>query len=102
MPGCYHIWEKKSAAYQLCFNPERKGKNELIKLVEIVKIITFDSRMLWQPCLIKNKKIKRKRGTLLTMLFESQSNPSYNPSPEVAHVLWIYLGKIICAHVNED
>lgn len=25
------------------------------------------------------------------MLLESQSSPSYNPSPEVAHVLWIYL-----------
>lgn len=29
--------------------------------------------------------------TLLAMLFESQSSPSYRPSPEVAHVLWIYL-----------
>lgn len=29
--------------------------------------------------------------TLLAMLLESQSRPSYNPSPEVAHVLWIYL-----------
>lgn len=28
------------------------------------------------------------------MLFESQSRPSYNPSPEVAHVLWIYLQNI--------
>lgn len=28
------------------------------------------------------------------MLLESQSNPSYNPSPEVAHVLWIYLQNI--------
>lgn len=25
--------------------------------------------------------------TLLAILFESQSNPSYSPSPEVAHVL---------------
>ncbi len=27
---------------------------------------------------------------LLAMLFESQSNPSYRPSPEVAQVLWMY------------
>lgn len=29
------------------------------------------------------------------MLFESQSSPSYSPSPEVAHVLWIYLQGVI-------
>ena len=29
--------------------------------------------------------------TLLAILLESQSRPSYSPSPEVAHVLWIYL-----------
>jgi hypothetical protein len=29
------------------------------------------------------------------MLLESQSRPSYNPSPEVAHVLWIYLATYI-------
>lgn len=28
---------------------------------------------------------------LLAMLLESQSNPSYRPSPLVAHVLWMYL-----------
>ncbi len=28
---------------------------------------------------------------LLAMLLDSQSRPSYRPSPEVAHVLWIYL-----------
>lgn len=28
---------------------------------------------------------------LLAMLLESQSRPSYRPSPEVAHVLWMYL-----------
>ena len=25
------------------------------------------------------------------MLLDSQSRPSYRPSPEVAHVLWMYL-----------
>lgn len=34
-----------------------------------------------------------KRITLLAMLLESQSNPSYSPSPEVAHVLCMYLRK---------
>ena len=29
--------------------------------------------------------------TLFAMLFESQSSPSYSPSPEVAQVLWMYL-----------
>jgi hypothetical protein len=29
--------------------------------------------------------------TFLAMLLDSQSRPSYKPSPEVAHVLWIYL-----------
>lgn len=29
--------------------------------------------------------------TLLAMLLESQSRPSYSPSPEVAQVLWMYL-----------
>jgi hypothetical protein len=28
--------------------------------------------------------------TFLAMLLDSQSRPSYKPSPEVAHVLWIY------------
>ena len=28
---------------------------------------------------------------LLAMLLESQSRPSYRPSPDVAHVLWMYL-----------
>lgn len=28
---------------------------------------------------------------LVAMLLESHSNPSYRPSPEVAHVLWMYL-----------
>ena len=28
---------------------------------------------------------------LLAMLLDSQSRPSYRPSPEVAHVLWMYL-----------
>ena len=28
---------------------------------------------------------------LLAMLLDSQSKPSYRPSPDVAHVLWIYL-----------
>ena len=28
---------------------------------------------------------------LFAMLEESQSRPSYSPSPEVAHVLWMYL-----------
>ena len=28
---------------------------------------------------------------LLAMLLDSQSRPSYRPSPDVAHVLWIYL-----------
>lgn len=28
---------------------------------------------------------------LLAMLLDSQSSPSYRPSPEVAHVLWMYL-----------
>jgi hypothetical protein len=30
-------------------------------------------------------------GTLFAMLLESQSRPSYKPSPVVAQVLWIYL-----------
>lgn len=29
--------------------------------------------------------------TLFAMLLESQSNPSYKPSPDVAQVLWMYL-----------
>ena len=28
---------------------------------------------------------------LLAMLLDNQSSPSYRPSPEVAHVLWMYL-----------
>ena len=28
---------------------------------------------------------------LLAMLLDSQSRPSYSPSPDVAHVLWMYL-----------
>jgi hypothetical protein len=28
---------------------------------------------------------------LLAMLLDSQSKPSYRPSPDVAHVLWMYL-----------
>lgn len=32
----------------------------------------------------------------LAMLFESQSRPSYRPSPDVAHVLWMYL----CSHTT--
>jgi hypothetical protein len=28
---------------------------------------------------------------LLAMFCDSQSRPSYRPSPEVAHVLWMYL-----------
>jgi hypothetical protein len=27
------------------------------------------------------------------MLLDSQSRPSYNPSPDVAQVLWMYLSK---------
>jgi transposase len=34
------------------------------------------------------------------MLFESQSSPSYNPSPEVAHVLWMYLQNINSDHIS--
>ena len=30
-------------------------------------------------------------STLFAILLESQSNPSYSPSPDVAHVLWMYL-----------
>ncbi|ONK61701.1 uncharacterized protein A4U43_C08F32670 [Asparagus officinalis] len=33
------------------------------------------------------------KQTLLAMLFDSQSNPSYSPSPDVAHVLWMYLSE---------
>jgi hypothetical protein len=29
--------------------------------------------------------------TLFAMLLDSQSKPSYRPSPDVAHVLWMYL-----------
>lgn len=35
----------------------------------------------------------RKQATLLTILLESQSSPSYKPSPDVAHALCIYLQK---------
>jgi hypothetical protein len=31
------------------------------------------------------------KHTLLAMLLDSQSSPSYNPSPVVAQVLWMYL-----------
>lgn len=40
--------------------------------------------------------LKSNENTLVAMLLESQSSPSYSPSPEVAHVLWIYL------RINEE
>lgn len=41
--------------------------------------------------LILISKIDSSELALLAMLLDSQSNPSYSPSPEVAHVLWMYL-----------
>ena len=42
------------------------------------------------------------KHTLFAMLFESQSNPSYKPSPEVAQVLWIYLQHQIDILIRES
>ena len=33
----------------------------------------------------------QERTSLLLMFIDSQSSPSYRPSPFVAHVLWMYL-----------
>jgi len=41
-------------------------------------------------------------STLFAILFESQSSPSYSPSPEVAHVLWMYLQRTTCINAHED
>ncbi len=38
-----------------------------------------------------NASLRQVHHPLLAMLLESQSRPSYRPSPEVAHVLWMYL-----------
>lgn len=47
---------------------------------------------------LETSKIFKKRNTALSILLESQSIPSYKPSPDVAHMLCMYLSINIHFH----
>lgn len=83
--------------FVLCLSRHRNPNYTKAATIELLCMSLQHLRTSQNKCIISHIQHKHTRHqhaadvTLLAMLLESQSSPSYNPSPDVAQVLWMYL-----------
>jgi len=74
--------------------PSWPGEHARAQVLHDAYFVQWGRGSRGSPGSSKRRTAKRSAGALyflLAMLLESQSRPSYSPSPEVAQVDWMYL-----------